>query len=81
MHPDFAHLQVRPGVMSLEPGAPQGAFALTNILEFGGAAGKGAHMPAIVGQVENVVLWESTGALRTHSRSGTPTTPATSICC
>src|SRR5215212_8536463 len=62
MHPDFAHLKIRPGTMAIEAGAPEGLFALTNILAFGGAAAKGAHMPAIVGQVGDVVLWESTGA-------------------
>lgn len=62
MHPDFAHLRVRPGEMRLEPGADPSTFGLENILAFGGAADKGAHMPAIVGQVDDVVLWESTGA-------------------
>jgi hypothetical protein len=62
MHPDFAHLQVRPGEMSLASEARPEQFALLNLLAFGGAADKGAHMPAIVGQLGDVVLWESTGA-------------------
>jgi hypothetical protein len=62
MHPDFGHLLVRPGEMTLAPGADAEQFGLLNLLAFGGAADKGAHMPAIVGQLGEVVLWESTGA-------------------
>jgi hypothetical protein len=62
MHPDFSHLVVRPGEMTLAPGADAQQFGLLNLLAFGGAADKGAHMPAIVGQLGEVVLWESTGA-------------------
>jgi hypothetical protein len=62
MHPDFAHLLVRPGEMTLASGADTEQFGLVNLLAFGGAADKGAHMPAIVGQLGEVVLWESTGA-------------------
>ena len=60
MHPDFAHLRVRPGEMAID--GPLDRFALLNLLAFGGAADKGSHMPAIVGELGNVVLWESTGA-------------------
>lgn len=62
MHPDFSHLQVRPGEMTLTADARPEQFGLLNLLAFGGAADKGAHMPAIVGQLGEVVLWESTGA-------------------
>ncbi|GAC1325689.1 MAG: hypothetical protein NVSMB2_24380 [Chloroflexota bacterium] len=62
MHPDFAHLQVWPGEMMLEPAADPLQFGLLNVLAFGGAADKGAHMPAVVGELGDVVLWESTGA-------------------
>lgn len=62
MHADFAHLTVRPGTVQLSTDAPPQQFGLLNLLAFGGAADKGAHMPAIVGQVDDTVLWESTGA-------------------
>jgi hypothetical protein len=62
MHPDFSHLQVQPGEMTLTLEARPEQFGLLNLLAFGGAADKGAHMPAIVGQLGEVVLWESTGA-------------------
>jgi hypothetical protein len=60
MHPDFGQLEVLPGEMAVE--GPREQFALTNILAFGGAADKGAHMPAVVGELDEVVIWESTGA-------------------
>ena len=62
MHPDFSHLVVQPGEMTLAADAEPEQFGLLNLLAFGGAADKGAHMPAIVGQLGEVVLWESTGA-------------------
>lgn len=62
MHPDFAHVQVRPGEMTLAAEADPRQFGLLNLLAFGGAADKRAHMPAIVGQLGEVVLWESTGS-------------------
>ena len=60
MHPDFAHLEVRPGVMAVS--GPVEKFSLEDMLAFGGAADKGAHYPAIVGEIDDVVIWESTGA-------------------
>ena len=60
MHPDFAHLRVRPGEMAVS--GPVEQFSLENMLAFGGAADKGAHYPAIVGEIDDVVIWESTGA-------------------
>ena len=62
MHADFAHLRVRPGEVTLAPRADPGAFGILNLLAFGGAADKGPHMPAVVGRLDDVVLWESTGA-------------------
>jgi hypothetical protein len=62
MHPDFAHLRVRPGEMTLDQAADPNQFGLLNVLAFGGAADKGAHMPALIGRVDDVVVWESTGA-------------------
>lgn len=60
MHPDFAHLSVQPGEMVIT--GPPEQFSLLNILAFGGAADKGAHLPAIVGELDDIVIWESTGA-------------------
>jgi hypothetical protein len=62
LHPDFEHLRVQPGEMQLDRGADALQFGLLNLLAFGGAADKRPHMPALIGQLKDVVLWESTGA-------------------
>jgi hypothetical protein len=62
LHPDFAHLTVRPGEVRLDEAADPASFRVLNLLAFGGAADTRPHMPALIGQLEDVVLWESTGA-------------------
>jgi hypothetical protein len=62
LHPDFEHLRVHPGDMRLDDTADASQFGLLNVLAFGGAADTRPHMPALIGQLEDVVLWESTGA-------------------
>jgi hypothetical protein len=62
LHPDFEHLRIRPGDMRLDGSADASQFGLLNLLAFGGAVDTRPHMPALIGQVEDVVLWESTGA-------------------
>ena len=62
LHPDFEHLRVQPGDMRLDGSADASQFGLLNLLAFGGAADKRPHMPALIGQLKDVVLWESTGA-------------------
>jgi hypothetical protein len=62
LHPDFAHLRVEPGDMRLDRSADPSQFGLLNLLAFGGAVDKRPHMPALIGQLKDVVLWESTGA-------------------
>jgi len=60
LHADFAHLDVMPGELHLT--ARSGGVALVNLLAFGGAADRRTHVPAQVGALGDVVLWESTGA-------------------
>jgi hypothetical protein len=48
--------------MRLDSSADTSQFGLLNLLAFGGAADTRPHMPALIGQLEDVVLWESTGA-------------------
>lgn len=62
LHPDFAHLTIHPGEVRVDDGADSSRFRLLNLLAFGGAADKRPHMPALIGQLDEVVLWESTGA-------------------
>jgi hypothetical protein len=60
LHPDFAHLDVRPGEARIT--AHPELFLLTNVIAFGGAADRPTHVPAELGRVGSAVLWESTGA-------------------
>jgi hypothetical protein len=60
LHPDFEGLSVRPG--ELRVAAAAGEFGLLNLLAFGGARDRVPHVPAEVGAIGDVVLWESTGA-------------------
>jgi hypothetical protein len=60
LHADFAGLTVRPGEYHITAGHE--AFGLVNLIEFGGAADRPSHVPAELGSVGPVVLWESTGA-------------------
>lgn len=59
-HADFASLNVTPGENHTIDLADR--FDLVNLIEFGGAADRPTHVPARVGGIGRVVLWESTGA-------------------
>ncbi|WP_219415282.1 hypothetical protein [Pseudonocardia nigra] len=60
LHPDFGDLRVQPGEAHITD-RPE-LFGLVNLVAFGGAADRPTHVPAEVGSVGPVVLWESTGA-------------------
>jgi mannose-6-phosphate isomerase-like protein (cupin superfamily) len=62
LHPDFADLvgTTNPGVMSIT--ARPDLFHLVNLVTFGGDAARATHIPAELGRVGTVALWESTGA-------------------
>lgn len=60
LHPDFGDLRVQPGEAHIT-GRPE-LFGLVNLVAFGGAADRPTHVPAEVGALGPVVLWESTGA-------------------
>jgi hypothetical protein len=60
LHADFAGLTVTPGESHIL--AEHEAFDLVNVIAFGGAADRPSHVPAELGSVGPVVLWESTGA-------------------
>lgn len=60
LHPDFGDLRVQPGEAHITH-SPE-LFGLVNLVAFGGAADRPTHVPAEVGALGPVVLWESTGA-------------------
>lgn len=59
-HADFADLS--PTVGEVRATLRPELFDLVNLVSFGGAADRPTHVPAEVGRVGPVVLWESTGA-------------------
>lgn len=62
LHPDFAELgaSAAPGVVAIT--AHPELFDLINLVAFGGDAARPTHVPAELGRVGPVALWESTGA-------------------
>lgn len=60
LHPDFAELAVDPG--SAEVTGDPSLFGLVNVIAFGGAADRHPHVPAELGRIGGVAIWESTGA-------------------
>jgi len=60
LHPDFGDLQVTPGESHIT--GRHELFGLVNLIAFGGAADHPTHVPAELGRVGTVALWESTGA-------------------
>jgi hypothetical protein len=60
LHADFGDLRVQPGEAHITD--RDELFGLVNLIAFGGAADRPTHVPAEVGGVGPVVLWESTGA-------------------
>jgi len=59
LHPDFAHLKVRPGRAIV---AAQGElFQMVNLLELGGSAAKVVEEPVTLGELDGWTFWESTG--------------------
>jgi hypothetical protein len=60
LHPDFAGLPVRPGESHIT--GRHELFDLVNVIAFGGAADRPTHVPAELGALGPVVIWESTGA-------------------
>lgn len=60
LHEDFADLRVVPGELRVTGRHEQ--FSLVNLLAFGGVPDRPPHVPAVVGELGDVTLWESTGA-------------------
>lgn len=60
LHPDFGDLRVTPGESHITD--RHELFSMLNLVEFGGAADRPTHVPAILGSCGPVQLWESTGA-------------------
>jgi hypothetical protein len=60
LHPDFAHLKVRPGESHIV--ARHELFDLVNVVAFGAAADRPTHVPSELGRLGGASLWESTGA-------------------
>jgi hypothetical protein len=60
LHPDFADLTIDPGAAQIT-GDPA-LFGLVNVIAFGGAADRHPHVPAELGRLGGVAIWESTGA-------------------
>lgn len=60
LHRDFAALSVEPGEMAVS--GPVERFSLVNVLAFGGAEDRVPHVPTQLGELGDVVVWESTGA-------------------
>ncbi|TYK51007.1 cupin domain-containing protein [Actinomadura decatromicini] len=60
LHPDFADLKVEPGESHIT--GRHELFDIVNVLTFGGAADRPTHVPAELGAMGPVRIWESTGA-------------------
>ncbi|TDD81338.1 hypothetical protein E1293_18885 [Actinomadura darangshiensis] len=60
LHPDFADLRVHPGGSHTD--GRDELFDVVNVIAFGGAADRPTHVPAELGAVGPVSIWESTGA-------------------
>lgn len=61
LHPDFGGLPfVQPGESHIT--GPPEQFDLVNLLTFGGSVERATHIPAELGSIGPVVIWESTGA-------------------
>lgn len=60
LHPDFAGLDIEPGERHVT--GPVESFGLVNVLAFGGAPDRVPHVPTQLGELGDVVIWESTGA-------------------
>jgi len=60
MHEDFGTLSVEPGEMAVSQWVER--FAMVNVLAFGGAPDRAPHVPVQLGELGDVVIWESTGA-------------------
>ncbi|MFI0367518.1 hypothetical protein ACH35V_06535 [Actinomadura sp. 1N219] len=60
LHPDFADLRVHPGESHID--GREELFDVVNVIAFGGAADRPTHVPAELGAVGPVAIWESTGA-------------------
>jgi hypothetical protein len=60
LHPDFVDVQVTPGESHIT--GRHELFDIVNLITFGGAADRRTHVPAELGRIGPVALWESTGA-------------------
>jgi hypothetical protein len=60
LHPDFADLRIEPGESHID--GRHELFDIVNVIGFGGAADRPTHVPAELGALGDLSIWESTGA-------------------